>query len=193
VGILHADSRADTKEYLEAFIDNAKDLGVDLRHSQVEEYHYGLIPSDGLARQFVGDGIMAVGDAAGQATLVVGEGIRLSMQAGLLAGQTAAKAILRGSWHREALLPYQRKFKSSYGRNLLIGHVLNERIGNWDDERWDEIIRIVRTIPPGVFAKLLQSEFSASDILPWIMLRPHLWTKATYYAIKVLFQRFGNT
>ena len=59
---------------------------VDLTGSEVLEYHFGLIPSSGLASQFAGDRIMAVGDAAGQATLVAGEGIRLSMQAGLMAG-----------------------------------------------------------------------------------------------------------
>ena len=60
-------------------------FGVDLTGSEVREYHFGLSPSSGLASQFAGDRMMAVGDASGQATLVAGEGIRLSMQAGLMA------------------------------------------------------------------------------------------------------------
>jgi len=45
-------------------------FGVDLTGSEVREYHFGLIPSSGLVSQFAGDRIMAVGDAAGRATLV---------------------------------------------------------------------------------------------------------------------------
>ena len=192
VGILHGDSRANPKEYLDAFLDNTANFGVDLRDSEVVEYHHGLVPSDGLAHRCAGDGIMAVGDAAGQASLVVGEGIRLSMLAGRLAGQTAAKAIAGGSWDQDALLPYQEGFRSSYGRSLMIGHVMNERMGTWDDDRWDEIIRLIRTIPPRMFAKLLQSEFSSSDILPWIIRRPNLWPRAARYAAKVVFRRFRS-
>ncbi|MEC9272660.1 MAG: NAD(P)/FAD-dependent oxidoreductase, partial [Chloroflexota bacterium] len=97
VGILHSDSRANPKDYLADVMEDIHRFRVDLTGSEVREYHFELIPSSGLASRFSGDRIMAVGDASGQATLVAGEGIRLSMQAGLMAGQTAVRAISYGS------------------------------------------------------------------------------------------------
>ena len=191
VGILHADSKANPKEHLTAVIEDGHRFGVDLEKSEVREYHFGLIPSSGLARQFVGDRIMAVGAAAGQASLVAGEGIRLSMQAGFMAGQAAARAISNGRWDRKALISYQRAFRSKYARNLHISHIINERIAAWDDEEWDEHIRVLKTIPARLIAKWLQSEFSVSEILSWILLRPPLWPRAVRYTLRILLHRSG--
>lgn len=193
VGILHSDSRANPKDYLAAVIEDSPRFGVDLTGSEVRESHFGLIPSSGLARQFAGDSIMAAGDAAGQATLVAGEGIRLSMQAGLMAGQTAVQAISDGRWDRRALIPYERAFRSKYARNLRISRIINQRIATWDDEEWDKHIRVLKTIPPKMLAKLLQSEFSVLEILYWILLRPPLWPRAVRYTCRFLLHRLGKS
>ena len=186
VGILHADSRANPKEYLETFLTELERFDVDLSGSLIEEYHFGIIPSDGLTRQFAGPGIMAVGDAAGQATLVVGEGIRLSMEAGEVAGQTAARAISKGVYTHKALMPYERWFRSRYQRKLSIGHRLNLRMATWDDDDWDKRVRVLRTMPPRLFVKLVQSEFPAFGIGAWLGLRPQLWVKGVVSVLKVL-------
>lgn len=193
VGILHSDSRANPKDYLADVMEDIHRFGIDLIGSKVREYHFGLIPSSGLASQFAGDRIMAVGDAAGQATLVAGEGIRLSMQAGLMAGQTAVQAISDGRWDRSALIPYEQAFRSKYARNLRISHIINERISTWKDNQWDEHIRVLKTIPPKTLAKLIQSEFAVSDILSWILLRPALWPRAARYICRFLLNRLGKS
>ena len=64
VGILHSDSRANPKDHPADVMEDIHRFGVDLTGSEVLEYHFGLIPSSGLASQFAGDRIMAVGDAA---------------------------------------------------------------------------------------------------------------------------------
>ena len=144
MGILHSDSRANPKDYLADVIRDSRRFGVDLDESESREYHFGLIPSSGLVRQFAGDRIMAAGDAAGQATLVAGEGIRLSMQAGLMAGQTAVQAISDMRWGRNAFIPYQRAIRSKSAH--LTYH--QRTYATWDDEEWDEHIRVLKTIPP---------------------------------------------
>ena len=186
VGILHADSRADPKAHLETFLKEAGGFDVDLSESLIEEYHYGIIPSDGLPRQFAGPGIMAVGDAAGQATLVVGEGIRLSLEAGEMAGQTAARAITKGVYTHKRLMPYERWFRSRYQRKLSIGHRLNLRMAAWDDDDWDKKVRVLQTMPPRLFVNLVQSEFPVFGIGAWIGFRPQLWVKGVVSVLKVL-------
>ena len=186
VGILHPDSRADPREYLKTLLEEAKAFDFDLTDSKIVEEHHGLVPSDGLAPNMVGNGIMTVGDAAGQASLVAGVGIHLSMLAGQLAGTTAAEAVRRGSWERQALMSYERKFRATYGRNLAIGYMVNKRIAQWDDRKWDEGIRAFRTMPSGLVINVLLSQFPVLSILSWLVTGPRWWPKAFWYGLKAL-------
>ncbi|MGH9666961.1 MAG: NAD(P)/FAD-dependent oxidoreductase, partial [Bryobacteraceae bacterium] len=93
VGIIHGDSKEHPDQYLDGFVERSAQFGVNLAGAQPIEYHYGLIPSDGLAKVFTGNGIMGVGDAAGQSSALAGEGIRWAIKAGRMAGAVAGKAI----------------------------------------------------------------------------------------------------
>lgn len=186
VGILHADARSDPKKHLTTFLEDAKSFDVDLTGAEVKEYHYGLVPANGVATSLVGDGIIAVGDAAGQASLVVGEGIRLSMVAGQLAGQTAVQSLSRHRFDKDALLPYEHSFRSSFGRNLALGHIVNKRLALYDDDTWDDRVRILKTIPSELLLKLLMSEFPFSEIVPWILAKPYMWPRALRWGLKGL-------
>jgi len=186
VGILHADARANPQEHLKIFLEEADSFGVDLSGAEIKEHHYGMMPAEGVASQLVGDGIMAVGDAAGQASLVVGEGIRLCMLAGQLAGTVAVQALQSGRFDRQVLEPYEQLFRSKYGRNLIIGHIMNERMATYDDAKWDDKVRLLKAVPPSLLLKFLQSEFSPAEIVPWIATRPNLWPRAIRYGVKGL-------
>jgi digeranylgeranylglycerophospholipid reductase len=184
VGVLHADTRVNPEDHLKKLCEQINNFGVDLDGSEIKEYHYGLIPAHGLAQRLAGDGIMAVGDAGGVASLVVGEGIRLSMASGELAGKIAAAAVLEGNFSSRRLGAYDREFRSKYGRNLKIGHIVNKRMASWDDDEWDEKLRTIKTVPPEIMASLLQSEFPFFNLITWATMRPSLWPKMIRYAIK---------
>lgn len=186
IGILHPDVSIAPKEYLETFVRKIGIFGVNQVTSKIREYHFGLIPSDGIASRFVGNGIMAIGDAAGQASLIAGEGIRLSMQAGQLAGKTAVEAISRGRWDAGSLMPYETAFRTNYGRNLAIGHIINKEIAVWNDDQWDKCIRKLKTLPPPFIPRLLVSEFSTVDLASLIMRRPNLWPLLISHGTKAL-------
>ena len=96
VGVIHPDSDAKPDAYLESLVANAGRYGVNLRGAQPIEHHSGLIPSECFAARFAGDGILGVGDAAGQASSLLGEGIRWAIHAGKMAGEVAATAIQKG-------------------------------------------------------------------------------------------------
>jgi digeranylgeranylglycerophospholipid reductase len=187
VGVLHSDTKADARKLLPLFMDQADSFGVDLRDAVIRERHFGLIPSDGLPARLVSDGIMAAGDAAGQPSLIVGEGIRLSMVAGELAAEVAARAIGKGRWNREALLPYERSFHSRYGRSLAIGHALNVRMSKWQDDEWDQKVRLLQSLPSALVVDLLQSRFSIGTLTRWLALRPTMWPRAARYALRYMF------
>ncbi|HEX5226329.1 MAG TPA: NAD(P)/FAD-dependent oxidoreductase [Bryobacteraceae bacterium] len=160
VGVIHPDDPADPIPLLDSFIAAAERLGVDLSGAQPIEYHFGLIPSD-MSETFVGDGILGVGDAAGHASTLVGEGIRWAIMAGRMAGRVAASAVQQDDASAAFLSQFQAEWLSQYGRNLRIANLVNRTIAKWDDQKWDEWTQLLALLSPNEFATALKTNFSA--------------------------------
>jgi digeranylgeranylglycerophospholipid reductase len=188
VGVHHADVRVNPKEPLDRFVREAGSLGVPLEGAETVEYHFGLVPSDDLPPRLVGDGVLAVGDAACQATLVVGEGIRVSMVAGRIAGTVAALALEAGRTDQAALVPYDREFRRCFERKLRFGRLVNARLASFDDDKWDEKVRLLRKLPPKLVPPLLQAEIPPRA-LSWLLTAPSLWRPALELAAGVARRR----
>jgi len=178
VGVHHADVRTNPRGHAEDLYRDGASFGLDLAGATTVEVHDGLIPADPLANRFTADGIVAVGDAAGQATLVVGEGIRMSMIAGELAGETIAAALRRGRTDAAALRPYEQRFRAEFERGLRAGYALNRRLAAYVDRQWDERLQLLETMPPRLVLSLLQSQPRASDLIPWALGHPRQWLRA---------------
>ena len=165
VGIIHPDSRANPDEYLDRLMTNVHRFGVDLGGAQPIEHHAGLIPSECFAAKFAGDGILGVGDAAGHASSLVGEGIRWAIHAGKMAGEVAAGAIERGDVSRTALAAFERLWIKRHGRNLRLAHKLNERLARWDDRKWDERLEVLKLLTPDQFIEALKTNLTGGWLL----------------------------
>lgn len=175
VGVIHADSNAHPEPVLDQLVARAAEFGANLANAQPVEYHFGLIPSDGLADSFTGNGILAVGDAAGQASALVGEGIRWAIKAGQMAGAVAAEAVEQNDCSRAFLARYEKRWRAAHGRNLRIAHEINRRIARWDDERWNEKTELLKLLSPDQFSDALQSNFVASWLPRLLLAKPRLW------------------
>lgn len=75
----------------------------------------GLLPLRPPLASMVGDGFMAVGDAACQTNPLHGGGIAPSIIGGAMAGEVAARALGRGTPSTEALWPYNVAFMREIG------------------------------------------------------------------------------
>jgi digeranylgeranylglycerophospholipid reductase len=184
VGLHHADVRDDPKQLLDRLFAEEALLDLGLEGAEVVERHFGMIPAEGVvAGRFAGDGILAVGDAAGQPTLVVGEGIRIAILAGELAGETIITALKQGRTDAAALAPYEERFRAELGRELQLGERVNRRLAaNRDDARWDKRIRLLGELPPDLVVDLIQSRFDPGKILRWYARRPWKLAKSTVLA-----------
>jgi digeranylgeranylglycerophospholipid reductase len=170
VGVIHPDSRAHPEAFLDAFI--AAQPG--LRGAQPVEHHAGLIPSEQFAATFTGDGILGVGDAAGHASSLVGEGIRWAIEAGRMAGDAAADAIHSGDVSRAGLMPFERRWKKRFGVNLRIANRVNQRIAGWTDLKWDERLEIVKMLTPAQFAEAMKTNLTGGWLLRFAASHPGL-------------------
>lgn len=174
VGIIHGDSREQPEAYLQRLVDHADQFGVNLRGAQPVEYHHGLIPSDGLLDRFVADGILGVGDAAGQSSALLGEGIRWCMQAGRMAGEVAAEAVRAGDFSSHFLSRYERRWKAAHGTNLRIGSIINRRIARYDDAKWDQRTELLKLLTPDQFAEALKTNFMSGWVFQVVRKHPRL-------------------
>jgi digeranylgeranylglycerophospholipid reductase len=156
VGIIHPDSAVNPEQYLDRFVSTIPGLA----DAQPVEHHSGLIPSEQFAKTFTGDGIIGIGDAAGQASSLLGEGIRWAIQAGHMAGDAAADAIERGDLSRDALVPFEKRWRKQFGVDLRLAHRINQRIAQWDGKKWDERLEIVRLFTPEQFAEALKTNLT---------------------------------
>ncbi|MBV9768601.1 MAG: NAD(P)/FAD-dependent oxidoreductase [Bryobacterales bacterium] len=173
VGVIHPDQSSNPVGLLESFVAAASNLGVNLTGAQPIEYHFGLIPSE-MAENFVSDGILAIGDAAGHASTLVGEGIRWAIKAGRMAGGVAASAAKSGDTSSAVLSRFQSEWLRQHGRNLRIANMINRKISKWDDRKWDERTELLSTLSPKEFAAALQSDFSLGWALSVAWAHPRL-------------------
>jgi digeranylgeranylglycerophospholipid reductase len=171
VGVIHPDSSANPDRYLGRLMADAGRYGVDLRGAQPVEHHTGLIPSERFAQRFAGNGILGVGDAAGHASSLLGEGIRWAIYGGRMAAGVAANAIESGDVSRRALEPFEQQWRDRYGANLRLAHRLNRRIAKWDGVKWDRRLELLKLLTPDQFIEALKTNLTSGWL--WGFLRSH--------------------
>ena len=160
VGVVRPDSDAEPRELLDRlaaeFVSYAG--GASARVGAIE-LHSGLMPViPPHATQLVDRGLVVAGDAAGQGSTLLGEGIRYAIAAGRLAGVAIAES--RGDPDGAALATYPRRWQKLNGRNLAISYAVNTRICQFRDDDWDRAIRRLDRLTTRQAAALFASDFS---------------------------------
>jgi digeranylgeranylglycerophospholipid reductase len=160
IGIVHPDSREDPKKYLDNFINNMSKYNVNLKGCRINEQHFGLIPSDGLAKTFVGNGIIGVGDSVGQVSSLIGEGIRLSIEAGILAGETIIKNGTKKDLSSSSLKEYQAIWKKRHEVQLFISSKANKIVRSASNNQLDSGVELMKLIPAKEISEILHTGFN---------------------------------
>jgi digeranylgeranylglycerophospholipid reductase len=172
VGIIHPDSHENPGGYLDRLLGSLDRFGVNLKGAQPVEHHTGLIPSECFAPKFAGNGILGVGDAAGHASSLVGEGIRWAIHAGKMAGEVVADAIQKNDVSRDALRAFENQWIKRYGKDLRVAHKLNERLSGWDDRKWDERLEVLKLLTPDQFLEALKTNLTGGWLLKFAASHP---------------------
>ncbi|MDO5835266.1 MAG: NAD(P)/FAD-dependent oxidoreductase [Methanobacterium sp.] len=82
------------------------------------ELNIGGVPVHGPVDKTYADGLMVVGDAAGQVEPFTGGGIHVTVQCARIAGEIAAEAIENGKTSANFLKKYEKQWKKELGGNL---------------------------------------------------------------------------
>lgn len=159
VGIGKPESNVDPTQRLKELIE--KKLGPIKKLGEITpiEFHYGLIPNDGLSRKTVFNNLILVGDSAGQANPLVLEGIRYAIRFGRVAGKVASEAIKNQKTDEKYLYPYEENWRKEIESKInSAGKVQNRWIGLTDEE-WDKELDIIKELKSEEFLDFIKADF----------------------------------
>ncbi|MEA1984650.1 MAG: NAD(P)/FAD-dependent oxidoreductase [Euryarchaeota archaeon] len=99
----------------------------------------GGIPMGPLARTYA-EGVLIVGDAAGQVKPTSGGGVYPGTLCARIAGEVAATAALEGDVSAPRLCEYDTRWRFSIGRELGIGMKIHDFIARCNDSELDDLL-----------------------------------------------------
>jgi len=174
IGVLRPDVPADPMAYLDLLVNGYAPTAAGLAGAVPIELHDGVIPAEGLRAHLVADGIITAGDAGGQSSALVGEGIRFALWAGRLAGGVAADALTQGDVSAAALHVYERRWGRQWARKLRYAYVINKLMTTFTDEDWDDGIQLVAECSPSDYVRLIRTDLTAAVALGAVVRRPQV-------------------
>ncbi len=137
------------------------------------EVHYGVIPNDGLRKSFVHNGLMLIGDTAGQANPLVLEGIRYAIEFGQLSGLVGANSLQSNSTI-DSLKTYEYSCRKLLEKKIQSALKIQSRWLALSDPEWDKEIDIIKDLTIDEFLDFIKSDFSYYKMMRLALNHPKL-------------------
>ena len=142
------------------------------------DFVVGGIPI-GPPKKTVSDGILLVGDAAGQTKPTSGGGVYTGAFAAKIAGKVAAQAALEGDTSAKRLSEYDQLWRKGLERELDIGMKIHDYIGKLEDRQFNDLIGSLNT--PSILNTI--TEYGDMDH-PSILLRKLMFSGNSFRLMK---------
>jgi digeranylgeranylglycerophospholipid reductase len=149
---------------------------------QPVELHYGFIPNEGIRQNSVTDGLLMVGDSAGQSNPLVLEGIRYAIEFGRLAGDVGAKSLSHGA-SKESLMNYEKAWKAKVESKIQSALRVQTRWLGLTDEEWDKEIEILRDMTVDEFVDFVKADFTAGKMMKLALHHPRVAARQLFNMI----------
>jgi len=186
VGVGKPNSQADASKLLIELLEKRPKPLDDLGRIVPVEFHYGLIPNEGLRQSTIDDNLILVGDSAGQSNPLVLEGIRYAIEFGRAAGRIGGEAIIQGDTSKGFLRSYEETMKKAIGSKIAAAIKVQYRWLNLSDQEWDKEIEIISELSTQEFLDFIKADFGMVNMLKLATQHPKL-------ALRQLFQIIKNT
>ncbi len=184
VGVGKPESDVDPTERLNELMENKEGPIKDLGEITKIEFHYGLIPNDGLSRKTVYDNLILVGDSAGQANPLVLEGIRYAIRFGRVAGKVASDAVKNDDTSENALRPYETDWKKAIESKINSASKVQNRWIGLSDEQWDKELDVISELSVDEFLDFIRADFGISKIVRLATHHPKLAVRQLFSIVK---------
>ena len=184
VGVGKPESQIDPTQRLLELIDKKPGPIGNLGRIIPIEFHYGLIPNEGLTHHTIDDNLILVGDAAGQANPLVLEGIRFAIEFGRVAGNVSAEAVLKKDTSKEFLKKYEENWKKAIGNKIKAAVKVQSRWLDLTDEEWDKEIGIIKELSAEEFLDFVKADFSMGNLIKLATHHPKLAVRQLFDLVK---------
>ena len=179
VGVGRPESRLDPLKILNELIEKRVKPLNELSKLQPIELHYGLIPNEGCVRTTTHDGLLLVGDSAGQSNPLILEGIRFAIEFGRLAGEVGANSLSSGA-SKESLINYETTWRKMIESRVNSAQKVQSRWLALTDEQWDKEIKILKSISEDEFLDFIRADFTTSKMLRLSLHHPQLMARKLF-------------
>lgn len=125
--------------YLKRFVD----ADPRFRGAKILNVAGGITPVSGVLEKIVGDGVMLVGDAAGQLIPCTGAGVHAGVVAGKMAGEVAASAAEGGDASASRLSEYERRFDEAWGKRIRDSGRVVEMLDRFGDDDLNTLAEVI--------------------------------------------------
>ncbi|MDQ4055919.1 MAG: NAD(P)/FAD-dependent oxidoreductase [Thermoproteota archaeon] len=173
VGIGRPESNKDPIQKLHWIIEKKLKPLDRLGKIQPIELHYGFIPNEGLRESSVSDGLILVGDSAGQSNPLVLEGIRYAIEFGRLAGEIGTRSLSQGC-EKASLLEYDRIVRKRIESKIKAALKVQARWIGLSDDDWDKEIDTLRDLSIDEFLDFIKAEFTTVKMMKLALSHPKL-------------------
>jgi len=184
VGVGKPESSVDPTERLKEIINEKMGPISKLGKITPTEFHYGLIPNEGLSRKTVYNNLILVGDSAGQANPLVLEGIRYAIRFGRIAGEVSAQAVKSGKTDESSLLPYETTWRKEIESKIKSAGKVQDRWIGLSDKQWDKELDIIKELKPEEFLDFIKADFGLSNMLKLATNHPKLVVRQLFGIVK---------
>lgn len=173
VGIGRPESNIDPMQKLHWIIEKKLKPLDKLGKIQPIELHYGSIPNEGLRESCVSDGLILVGDSAGQSNPLVLEGIRYAIEFGRLAGEIGSRSLSQGS-EKASLMEYDHVVRRKIESKIKAALKVQARWIGLSDDEWDKEIDTLRDLSIDEFLDFIKAEFTTVKMMKLALNHPKL-------------------
>jgi digeranylgeranylglycerophospholipid reductase len=181
-GVGRPESMVDPIKKLNSIIEGKFKPLEELGNIQPIEFHYGFIPNEGSRNSSIFDGLILVGDSAGQANPLVLEGIRFAIEFGRVAGEVGAASLSKGST-RKSLEDYEKFWKDRVSSKIKSSLKVQSRWLQMNDASWDREVEIIEQMTVEDFLDFIKAQFTTSRLMKLVLTHPHATAKQLFRII----------
>ena len=178
-GVGRPESIADPIKLLNSILEAKLKPLDELGNIQPIELHYGFIPNEGSRKSTIFDGLLLVGDSAGQANPLVLEGIRFAIEFGKIAGEIGAKSLLMDCT-RESLREYEILWKERVESKIKSSLKVQSRWLRMNNESWDREVEIIRHMTAEEFVDFIKAQFTTRKLMKLMLTHPQATAKQLF-------------
>jgi digeranylgeranylglycerophospholipid reductase len=184
VGIGKPESSSEPLEILHKIIEQRLKPLDSVKYGKIQplELHYGSIPNQGVRHSSIADGLIMVGDSAGQSNPLVLEGIRYAIEFGRLAGKVGTSSLSRNC-DRKSLEEYERLWKANVASKIQSALKVQMRWLGLTDDQWDREIEILRDMKVDEFLDFIKADFNAVNMVKLALHHPKLAGRQLFHMI----------